>query len=253
MAVARVTTDPDQRMSLLRTIDSALRAAPAGGDWAAALSARAATDLAAEARTEKAYASLSGSTLAAANARAARGDLRGVQALVEDVLKADDRLGRRRPQHTSALLGALEWRLGEAARVRLARDAWAARAGAFAAYRQRVQRAVQELRDSKGWLTEIRERSGPSPLVFPRMEQRLVMGRQMLGGISPPPELAGAHGLYGAAFQMASRAAASRRNAVSSNNTQLAWDAASAAAGALMLLDRATEELDRRTSPPSTF
>jgi hypothetical protein len=30
---------------------------------------------------------------------------------------------------------------------------------------------------------------------------------------------------------------------------KLAWDAASAAAGALMLLDRAAEELDRQTSP----
>jgi len=253
MAVAGITTDPDQRMSLLRAIRAALQGAPRRADWAAALSARAADDFEGELRTEKAYTLLSGSSLASANVRAARGDLRGVQEIVEGVLKADDRLGRKRPQQTSALLGALEWRLGEAARVRLERDAWAVRVAAFNAYRRGIERAVQELRDSKKWLTEIRERSGPSPLVFRRMEQRLVMGRQMLGGISPPPELEGAHGLYRAAFQMASRAAASRRNAVSSNDTQLAWDAASAAAGAVMLLERATEEHDRRTSQPPRF
>ncbi len=253
MAVARITTDPDERMSLLQSIARALEVAPREAGWAAALSARAASDLAAELRIEKAYALLSGSTLSSASVRAARGDLRGVQELVEAVLTADDRLGRRRPQHTSALLGALDWRLGEAARVRLARDAWAARQAAFKTYRRAIDRAVQELRDAKKWLTAIRERSGPSPLVLPRMEQRLVMGRQMLGGISPPPEVDGAHGLYRAAFQMASRAATSRRNAVSSNDTQLEWDAASAAAGALMLLERATEELGRRTSPPPTF
>jgi hypothetical protein len=81
------------------------------------------------------------------------------------------------------------------------------------------------------------------------MEQRLVMARQILDGISPPAELDAAHGLFRAAFQMASRAASARRNAVSSNDATLAWDAASAAAGALMLRDRASEELDRLTSP----
>jgi hypothetical protein len=117
------------------------------------------------------------------------------------------------------------------------------------AYRQAIQYSVQALRDSTKWLLEIRERQGPSPVMLPRMEQRLVMARQMLDGISPPAELDAAHGLFRAAFQMASRAASARRNAVSSNNTTLAWDAASAAAGALMLLDRASEELDRLTSP----
>lgn len=248
MSVAAITPDPAERISLLRAIGVALGDGARREDWQGVLSARAASDLSAELRIEKAYNVLSASTLTAANARAARGDLRGVQELVEAVLKVDDRLGRKRPQNTSALLAALEWRLAEAARVRLARDVWASRLSVFKTYRQAIDRPVQELRDAKKWLLEIRERTGPSPLVLPRMEQRLVMGRQMLGGISPPAELDAAHGLFRAAFQMASRAASSRRNAVSSNDTKLAWDAASAAAGALMLLDRAAEELDRLTS-----
>jgi hypothetical protein len=135
--------------------------------------------------------------------------------------------------------------------VRAARDAWTLRLGVFQTYMKAIARAVQELRDARKWLVEIRERSGPSPLMLPRMEQRLVMGRQMLDGIPPPAELDAARGLYHAAFQMAARAAVTRRNAVSSDDTKLAWDAASAAAGALMLLDRAAEELDRLTSPPT--
>ena len=43
-------------------------------------------------------------------------------------------------------------------------------------------------------------------------------------------------------------AVATRRNAVSAKDMKLAWDAASAAAGALMLLDRAAQELDRLTT-----
>jgi hypothetical protein len=75
------------------------------------------------------------------------------------------------------------------------------------------------------------------------------MGRQMLGGTTPPAELDAAHGLFLAAFQMASRAATTRLNAVSSNDPALRWEAASAAAGALIMLDRAGEELDRLTAP----
>jgi hypothetical protein len=249
LSAAAMTPEPTERISLLRAIGVALQSVSKRDSWAAAVSARAARDLARELRIEKAYGDLSSSTLTAARARAARGDLRGVQNLVEGVLKADDRLGRKRPQNTSALLSALEWRLAEASRVRLAQDAWTARLGVLRIYRQAIQYPVEALRDSTKWLVEIRERQGPSPEMLPRLEQRLVMARQMLEGVSPPAELEAAQSLLRAAFQMASRAASTRRNAVSSKSTTLAWDAASAAAGALMLRDRASEELDRLTSP----
>jgi hypothetical protein len=87
--------------------------------------------------------------------------------------------------------------------------------------------------------------------VLPNLEQRLVMARQQLATIAPPAELQPAHGLFIAAFQMARRATSARRTAVSSRDMTLAWEASSAAAGALMLLQRAGEELDRLTSPPS--
>lgn len=249
MVVASIATDPAERISLLQAIEAALREPAARGGWAGVMATRVAADLGAELRTEKAYGALAASSLATASARAARGDLQGVQALFESVLNADDRLGRKRPQNTSALLGALEWQLGEAVRVRQAREAQTLRMAAFRLYRDSIARSVQELRDARTRLIAIRERTGPSPLVLPRMEQRLVMARQMLGGIVPPPELDTAHGLFKAAFQMASRAAGARRNAVSSRDTRLDWEAASAAAGALMLLDRASEELGRLMSP----
>jgi hypothetical protein len=249
LSAASMTPEPTERISLLRAISVALQDVKKRDNWASALAVRAERDLAGELRTEKAYNKLASSTLAAASARAARGDFRGVQDLVEDVLKADDRLGRKRPQTTSALLGALDWRLAEAVRVRQAQDAWTARLTVLKAYRQTTQYPVQALRDSKTWLLEIRERKGPSPVMLLRMEQRLVMARQMLDLVSPPAELDAAHGLFRAALQMATRAASTRRNAVSSDNTTLARDASSAAAGALMMLDRASEELDRLTSP----
>jgi hypothetical protein len=166
------------------------------------------------------------------------------------VLKADDRLGRRRPQESAALLASLDHRLEEARRVRLTRDSWVLRAETFRSYRAGITPAIDELRRSARSLEHIRELAGPSPGLLPRLEQRLVMGKQRLAAVSPPAELGAAHGLFGAAFQMARRAVSTRRNAVSSRDMKLAWDAASAAAGALMLLDRAAQELDKQTSPP---
>ena len=247
-AASAVTPEPAERVSLLRAVTSALREPAKRGGWESALHARAAADLATELRVDQSYRDLSAASIATATARAARGDVTGVQGLLQNVLKADDRLGRRRPQESAALLAFLDLRLDEARRVRLARDAWVVRAEAFTAYRAGIAPAIGELRRSTRSLENIRELAGPPPRLLPRLEQRLVMAKQRLAAVSPPAELDAAHGLFGAAFQMARRAVATRRNAVSSKDMKLAWDAASAAAGALMLLDRAAQELDRLTT-----
>ncbi len=251
-AASAVTPEPAERVSLLRAVTSALREPAKRGGWEAALYVRAAADLATELRIDQSYRDLSAASIATATARAARGDVTGVQGLLQNVLKADDRLGRRRPQESAALLAFLDLQLDEARRVRLARDAWVVRVEAFTAYRSGIAPAIGELRRSTRSLENIRELAGPSPRLLPRLEQRLVMAKQQLAAVSPPAELDAAHGLFGAAFQMARRAVATRRNAVSSKDMKLAWDAASAAAGALMLLDRAAQELDRLTTTTTT-
>jgi hypothetical protein len=251
MAAAAATPEPAERISLLESISRTLQEPAMTGGWAAALYLRASEDLGTELRISRSYGALSASTIATATSRAARGDVAGVQALVLSVLKADDRLGRRRPQETAALLALLDLRLDDARRQRLARDAWTLRLQLFRAYRLASASAVAELRRSTNVLEKIRELAGPEPLVLPHLEQRLVMARQQLAAVAPPAELEAAHGLLISALQMARRATSARRDAVSSRNMTLAWEASSAAAGALMLLQRASEELDRLTSPPS--
>ena len=223
VAAASATSEPTERVSLLRAVAAALQEPARAGGWA----------------------------ITAATARAARGDVTGVQSLVQTVLKTDDRLGRRRPQETAALLAFLDLRLDEARRLRLARDAWVLRMGLFRTYRAAIAPAIEELRRSTRSLESIRQLAGPEPRLLPRLEQRLVMGKLEIAAITPPVELQPAHELLAAAFQMARRAATGRRNAVSSGNMTLAWEASSAAAGALMLLERAAQELDRLTAPPS--
>jgi hypothetical protein len=252
LAAAAVTKEPAERVSLLRAVAAALSEPAVEGGWAAALHTRASAELAAEVRIDKAYTDLTESTIAAATARASRADVTGVQVLVQTVLKADDRLGRRRPQETAALLALLDMRLDEARRLRLAQDAWVVRRAMFASYRKTIAPALLEMRRVSQSLESIRQLAGPAPGLLPRLEERLTLLRQQLAAITPPVELQAAHELFAAAFQMARRAASGRRNAILSGDMKLAWDASSAAAGALMLLDRARTELDRLTTPPST-
>lgn len=250
LVAARTTSDPNERISLLRAVETALDAPSRSGGWAAALHDRASSDLAAELKIEKSYSDLSSGTAVTAAVRASLGDVAGVRALLGIVLKADERLGRRRPQTTSSLLALVAMRLDEARRVRLALDAWTTRVEAFKHYRQSIDLPVRELRTETPRLESIRELAGPDPRLLPRLEQRLSMARLQLAAIEVPAELAPAHALYTAAFQMAMRAASTRRTAVSSGNMSLAWEASSAAAGALLLLTRARDELDRLSAPP---
>jgi hypothetical protein len=251
VAAAAATPEPTERISLLDAVTSALREPARAGGWAAALRLRVSSDLANELRINKSYSDLASWALTSATARAARGDVTGVQGLVQSVLKADDRLGRRRPQETTALLQALDLRLDEARRTRLAHDAWIVRLDSFKAYRSAIAPALAEMRTSAPLLDSIKQLAGPEPRLLPRLEQRFVMARQQLGAITPPVELQPVHALYTSAFQMAKRAVSSRRTAVSSGDMPLAWEASSAAAGALMLFQNAGEELDRLTTPPS--
>jgi hypothetical protein len=65
----------------------------------------------------------------------------------------------------------------------------------------------------------------------------------LIARVVAPAEGAEAHGLLKDAIQLASRAAASRLRAVATADMPTAWEASSAAAGALMLLDRASGDL----------
>jgi len=251
VAAASAAAEPVERISLLDAVSAALLEPARAGGWAAALRTRVTTELAAERRIDSAYQALSSTTIASAAARAQRGDVPGVQALIQSVLKADDRLGRRRPQETTALLQMMDLRLDEARRVRLARDAWIVRSDSYRDYRAAIAPALAEFRSSGRLLESIRQLAGPEPRLLPHLEQRLLMARQQLAAITPPPDLQAVHALLTSTFQMAGRAASSRRNAVSSGNLSLAWEASSAAAGALMLFQNAGDELDRLTTPPS--
>jgi hypothetical protein len=250
-ALARVSQDPPQRADLLRSIVDAL-AGPAGREaWARALRARATADLRLSARLDKQYADLTTRTLAEAGKKLRRADIKGIEALIADVLKADDELGRQRPRATAALLATMDMRLDAARRFRLATDRFALRSRIVRAYEKKAGSALDALGDAREPLERIRELSGPSPRTLTKLLQKTLVASRELALIKPAPEVDAVHGVLTGAFEMAIRAANDRMAAIRGNDMTVAWRASSAAAGALLLFDRARDELGKLLIPPT--
>ena len=251
--VARVTPESTERVSLLDSIVRALQPAAAAKEkWAAALRVKASSELALELRTELAYTELATKTLTLAEQRGKVADVKGLEKLVRTVLDADDRLGRRRPQATSALLATLDSRLADARRLRLERDAWSARLNILKAYQKTIESPMKRFRESIPGLEEIRALAGPSSKTLAGLSERSSKGLQQLQQVRPTAELQAVHGMLTSAFQMAGQAIAARQSAIRTANMDTAWRASSAAAGALLMFERANEELQRLSAPPTS-
>jgi hypothetical protein len=166
------------------------------------------------------------------------------------VLKADDRFGRRRPQTTAALLATLDGRLDAARRLRLARDAWALRRDGLFNYQRQIRPALDRLRKSSDGLEQIRQLSGPAPDALLPLAARVTDGWREIKGIKPPAEAEAVHNLLVSAMQLAIRAASARQLAIKSADMNTAWEASAAAAGALIMLERAQNDLRKLTTPP---
>ncbi len=250
-ALTRESQNAPQRAALLRSIVDAL-AGPAGKEaWAAVVRARATADLRVSDRIDRQYADLTTRTLAEAGKRLLRADVRGLQSLIRDVLRADDRLGRRRPQETAALLATMDMRLEAARRFRLATDQFALRARIVRAYEKKADSAFDAFGDAREPLERIQQLSGPSPRALSQLRKKALVASRELALIKPAPEVDAVHGLLASALEMAVRAANDRTAAIRGNDMTVAWRASSAAAGALLLFDRARDELRKLMVPPT--
>jgi hypothetical protein len=253
LSAAALVADSSERVSLLQAVMDSL--GPGGSTeprWSSLVRAKAAASLATELEIDKDYRDLVTRTIAAADERAKRVDVNGIEGLLRSVLKADDRLGRRRPQTTAALLATLDGKLDSTRRLRLARDAWTVRQRGLREYQARIRSAVRAFRQSVSSLEQIRQLAGPSPSALQPLSLRLTDAWAALKVVRPPAETEPVHAMLVNAVQMAIRAAASRRIAISATDMQTAWEASSAAAGALLMFERADEELKKLSTPPGS-
>ena len=251
-SVIDLADDASERMSLLESLAQAIDSATASLSPAVATHLRALVHgrLQVERRVETAYAQMATKATTDAHAYATRADVRGVERVITRVRKDDERLGRKRPERTSALLTAIREQLDSARRLRLARDQWSVKVGAYRNYQRAVAGSLADLDQIQGSLDDIKRLAGPPAAELPKLQTKLAATLRALDVVVPPTELASAHALVESAARLAAQAVGTREAAVRTGAMDRAWQASSAAAGAMMLLTRARHEIEVVTAPP---
>lgn len=250
--VAQLTDRSTERVSLLQTALALLEEAGAAIPPADASVLRTAVvqQVRDELLTDERYTELTKSSLQSAARAAARARVRDVEAVLVNVAKEDERLGRRRPEVVQALNASVQAELDAARRLRLLRDRWMLRRALYREYNRVVESPLLQLVKAQPALDAIKRLDGPELETLATLQARLAGGAERLQRTNVPLDLRPAHDLLIGAWQFAERALKARHEAISLGNLNTAWEASSAAAGALMMLSRAQSEIRALLEPP---
>lgn len=249
---ALAVDNPVERTSLL---SSALASIDSGKDelspdWVLATRTSIQAKIRAEVRVDRSYRRLTTGMLGLAETRARMGDVRGVQRLIAAIHRRDSELGGRRPDAVAALVAAVEEKLDATRRLRLARDRWELRLPVLREYGVAIREPFALFTALKPALEDIKSLAGSSPASLAMLERSTARLTKLMAAIAAPEELTAAHAQMVSAVQLASNAAAARREATLANDMDRAWNASSAAAGALMLGTRARADILELLRPP---
>ena len=197
----------------------------------------------AERLTDRAYQVLTARIVGQADRQARAADVGSLIRLVDRVRLRDRELGGQRPETIAALIAAVEARLDAARRLQLARDRWMLRAPEFRQYRAAIKAPLDLLARLEPALAQIKSLAGSSPASLMMIESAVSQILEQARAIAPPPEFRAAQALLVSAVQLAGSAGRIRREAALTEDIARAWDASSAAAGALMLGARARTDM----------
>jgi hypothetical protein len=252
ITVAHLAQSPAERVSLLRAAAGQLsRPQPdLPAEWAVTTLASVRAEIATEARVDRNYQLLTRRMIALADYRARNADVLGVERLLTRIAMRDAMLGHLRQGEITALLASVEDKLDAARRLRLARDRWELRAPAFATYQAAMTRPLDIFATLRPALEDIKSLAGSSPAALERLDRLIAWILERASEVMPPDELSAAHALFISAVHMAENAASIRREATLASSVERAWDASSAAAGALMLGTRARTDIRTMLRPP---
>ena len=252
-AAASIAESPADRMSLLQTVlrlvDRAVGLLP--GEWAERMRASANGDLERERRTERAYNELRKTTLETAARLAARGSMLDLEKLRDKVRAEDQRLGGQRAGDIAALLATIDLEVASAVQLREARRVWQKRAPEFRRYRRAMNGSLKTFSDAVPALEQVKAMRGPQVTAITPLSKRLARSSKTVAKVRPPEELSSGHALIRSAWELADNALRLRADAVSQNSVDVAQRASSAAAGALMLYQRARADHQAAMEPPA--
>ena len=251
LRLATGSTDVSERVALLQSALTLL-AAPGViiGSDAGRLRRSVESQIAREAEIDQRYQRLSKDLLDRATHAAAKADIRNIERVLERIVKEDRQLGAQRPEVVQALTSTVQSQLDNARRLRLLRDQWSSRQALFREYQRAVGLDLVQLVKARPALESIKRLDGPPPDQLNSLTSMLSGGAQRLNRLLVPEYLRSTHELVIGAWRFAETAATSRLKAISSADIGTAWEASSAAAGALMMLSLAQKELLALTEPP---
>jgi hypothetical protein len=252
LAAAQLAETAGERTALFEAALDGLDRAEAVLPLAWLVETRAVTraQLDAERRIDGAYQSLTARIMALAERHARAADVTSLARLVDTVHANDRALGGKRPEAVNLLVTAVQTRLDAARRLRLARDRWAMREAAYRQYRLAIKAPLDLFATLEPSLERIRLLAGSSASSLTTIQKAVVQILRQAQNIVPPDEFRASHALLVSAVQLAANAAQIRREATLAGDIARAWDASSAAAGALMLGARARTDMQDLLRPP---
>jgi hypothetical protein len=196
------------------------------------------------------YARLARELTTAARRAAADARVDETQKLLAEVRRRDARLGRHRPEVVLAVEATVQAQVEAARQLRLLRDRWRLRQSMFGDYQRSVRSEILQLVRARTQLEAIRQMEGPRADTLPRLQTRFAAGAARLQRLIAPTDLKPAHDLLISAMQFGEGAARIRYEAVASGNLATAREASSAAAGSLLMFDKAQQEIRTYLEPP---
>lgn len=252
VAAAKATDTAAERVAILRKVATVLDADNAGVPKRSAAPLRrwVLDTIELERRADRSYGELTSAMVKRAEEAAKRADVRGVQRVLDAIVKRDNELGRLRPEEVNALIEQVRVQLDSAQRLRLARDRWAERVDMFRIYRRAVAPVLERMKRSHQAIDDIRNLSGSDAAGLVSLSDDLKAALYALDAIPVPDDLKASHALLVSAVTLAQTAVTTRRQAAVSGDIKLAWDASSAAAGSTMLLQRAREDMEAAVRLP---
>jgi hypothetical protein len=252
LTAARLVESAAERTSLLSTALIAIERDKSVLPSKWLVDTRAATEAALreETRVDQTYQAMTATLLSLATRRVKAVDVFGLEKLIAEAHRQDELLGRKRPDAVAALVGAIEEKLVSARSLQLARDRWALRAPILRQYYVAISRPIDLFAGLNPSLQNIKALAGSSPVALATIERVVAQILKLAAAIAPPEEFAASHALLVSAVQLAGNAARIRREATLAGDMSRAWDASSAAAGALMLGTRATTDIRTGVRPP---
>ena len=250
--VAKLTESAAGRVALYQAVLQLLTDERSALPAAEAASFRriATTAIRTEQTIDARYSDMARRLITDATEAAAGAQIGDVRRVLERIPREDMRLGRKRPEMVQALRASVQGQLDAARRLRLLRDQWTIRRSLYLHYQRSVGAQMLQLVRARPALEAIRRLEGPAPETLVTLRSRFEGGAERLERVVPPSDLRVTHELLLGAWRFAESAVKGRYEAARAADVKAAWSASSSAAGALMLLSRAQEELRTLLEPP---